>query len=664
MKLLWTVLSVVCAVLAWSVIALALPSSIRRHDLSVDDDDLIDSDPMDQIAEESEVHKTVVSFRPPRGSVKHSTSSTEAPQEGEEVVKREKSLMVVLPYNTGNLSESKLQELYTKKPVTWIINTTTTEAPQTEMPTERTGTTVVVTPSPSIAWRPVSTGPTTPVPPVIRDEVRELLASIGLFPPQPSTTTTRSYEQTTSNPQEFLKGAADSMTPEMKHFLGSLGLLKSETGNEIPRPTAETAKSPELRPVFRHTTPKYTAEIDPSSYTAFKPIPNTKPSEEISGDMKDFLASFGLVDTTVKKSTGNLKPRSKQIHEKREINTATTPGPVRYTLHPDSMSREMKEVMHSLGFADNIKPEDFKVRNEEPSVFEPVAERKIDNINTDVDGAQGRAINSASIFNPTTSVHNGLNKTDDIETLKTLLTTYRLLSKNATTPEELEEQLQTATQYLSKHNLGHLAQNKQPTHSEALDELLDSPDPLSHEELILALNEAKNEVYKRQEVNKTAGYPESSKPDKEFDGEDVSTSTSSATSEKANEDSRASATDSFADDPLLLATGVKYSQGNSDDISSSSSSTTTTTERAEDIDTTESDTTSNSASIADLESSFGGSTGDSDADETLPPARPNGFYFLLDLNTFLNVGEDDKGVHIKFAPRAGNSRNFLPITVP
>lgn len=128
----------------------------------------------------------------------------------------------------------------------------------------------------------------------------------------------------------------------------------------------------------------------------------------------------------------------------------------------------------------------------------------------------------------------------------------------------------------------------------------------------------------------------------------------------------------MATDELLLGLTESHNdlhKRQNNETSSSSTSTTTTTETnlfsASEETATEKAAEDSGPSLADLESSFGGGGGgDEVPDLSLPPPKPNGFYFLLDLNTFLNVGEDDKGVHLRLAPRLGNSKNFLPITVP
>ncbi len=69
----------------------------------------------------------------------------------------------------------------------------------------------------------------------------------------------------------------------------------------------------------------------------------------------------------------------------------------------------------------------------------------------------------------------------------------------------------------------------------------------------------------------------------------------------------------------------------------------------------------NSASETALMESFGGNM-----TEDVSTPRPNGLYFFVDWNTFMNVGmpDDSNMVHVKFSPRVGNPRNFVPITLP
>ncbi|XP_055915130.1 uncharacterized protein LOC129948238 [Eupeodes corollae] len=89
------------------------------------------------------------------------------------------------------------------------------------------------------------------------------------------------------------------------------------------------------------------------------------------------------------------------------------------------------------------------------------------------------------------------------------------------------------------------------------------------------------------------------------------------------------------------------------------SSTSPTTD---DEDETPTDEPKN-GSLADLEDSFGGP--DPITEDPSPPPKKNGFYFLADWNSFLEVGEEGNDqVVVRFNPKIGDPRRFLKVTVP
>ncbi|XP_046749685.1 mucin-3A [Diprion similis] len=146
--------------------------------------------------------------------------------------------------------------------------------------------------------------------------------------------------------------------------------------------------------------------------------------------------------------------------------------------------------------------------------------------------------------------------------------------------------------------------------------LQNGPDPLSLEEILNIYNEGiKNEV-KRQE--------------------DVTTPPN----------------DSGADNATLLSTET---------TTPPSAETTSTTTAATLPDFSIASGTSNFADLAD---SFGGST--RAPDPVLPMQRKTGLYFLVDWNTFLEVGEEGSAdkVNLRFQPKVGDRTRFLPVTVP
>lgn len=74
--------------------------------------------------------------------------------------------------------------------------------------------------------------------------------------------------------------------------------------------------------------------------------------------------------------------------------------------------------------------------------------------------------------------------------------------------------------------------------------------------------------------------------------------------------------------------------------------------------------TDKGASIADLEDSFGGAAPSQPGDSELPPPKKNGFYWMLDWNSFLEVGDGDSKINIRFEPKLGDPQMFLPVNVP
>ncbi|CAB3374559.1 Hypothetical predicted protein [Cloeon dipterum] len=498
---------------AWVTMAAALPSGPR--DMEVDDEPFYsDLEPgLDLIAEESATAELVT--LPAPIEMQNRNNRTE----------KERSLMLVMPLTPSN--STHLEELYTQRPETRLVETTT--AVVTQAPITLTKSTVVVHSVPPKRL-PTPVHISLP-PPAIRPDIKDLLASIGLQPAAMPTTT--------------------------------------------PPPPTESFS---LR---SRTCWPMVPSADVSSYSSFKPIPDQL---NVDDEMKDLLAQYGLVDrkTSSRQLTTAATPPAKEDEEETTTEhpdfkirpkeqAVTEPSHQIPTLHPHSMTNEMKRVLFDLGLAPHISAEEIaEGNNQAPGSLPELLERSSSN-------------QHEFVFNPTDV--SPLNDTME-EKLKDILNNFKL------NQDDKEEQ---ALRLISKYRKSTLNQN-------------DGPDPLSNDELVSDFSNFHNEVHKRQ-----------------------------------NKDAKDEASDS--------------------ENSTASTTTSTTTSSSAGAEEKETSTEGGGPSIADLESSFGGS-GDEVPDETLPPPKPNGFYFLLDLNTFLNVGEDDKGVHLRLAPRLGNSKNFLPITVP
>lgn len=90
-------------------------------------------------------------------------------------------------------------------------------------------------------------------------------------------------------------------------------------------------------------------------------------------------------------------------------------------------------------------------------------------------------------------------------------------------------------------------------------------------------------------------------------------------------------------------------------VASDGSTTSTTTEASSTSTTTEE---SRNGSLDDLADSFGP---DPVSQEPPPAKKKNGFYFLADWNSFLEVGDGDDQVVVRLSPKIGDPRDFLPV---
>jgi len=441
---------------------------------------------------------------------------------------------------------------------------------------------------------------TTTQKPVMRDDVKEILESIGLFPNKesqdgvtetPSTTTTTT--STTATPD--VAAAAESLSPEMKDLLISFGLLPS--ANDIQQGSDSVSAGYVGSPV-----------VDPISYLSFKPLPittnhNKEDKEDkqlMSSDMKEFLASFGLVPTSDSdegySSTGSFSERGslRRFRSQKAVTmdtqpsannssnvTTNKPDPSSNVTMPhistDMLTDEMKDILENLGFL-------------------PFSNLSMSKTNP----------GEGHIFNPSSHLASLHPTKEEAQRLTKLLDAVKkLMKENGTiTQEEIDALNASISNILPpatvKHDskTAHSASNLanalpvlfvQKNKSVPLDHIKDAPDPLSLEELLLVTDDNKNEVKRQQSSNGT-------------------------TTEATNQDK--------------------------------------------------------GPSLTDLADSFGGSTettpGEVSVSDTLPTKKPNGLYFLLDWNTFLDVGEEgnSRRVNLRFNPRLGNRRDFLPVTVP
>lgn len=324
-----------------------------------------------------------------------------------------------------------------------------------------------------------------------------------------------------------LSNVADNLTPDMKELLMTFGLI-----DDPNKP-----KEPEMPPVVEEQPQPEKIDIKPISYTEFKPLPDSAPTND---EMYDLLSSYGLIGGS--RSAKNIKEHKTPKHLK-EV--------------PDIDLEMIPESMH--GILEDIGLTEPKRRGKRIGETGP---------------------ENSNIFNPSES---NVSKQDLAKLNQLMETLVKLEKLNRTVTEADFQEADLANIAEISKLLGHIE------NTDKVVALGSGPSPVIDD---FGLD--KNEV-KREEL--TTVTPEELK----------------------------------------------------DEI------TTSTTEE------------SKFPSIDALSESFGGPANTKDEDATLPPPAPprkTGAYYLVDWNTFLEVGEEGKNrVNIRFSPRAGDPSRFIKVTV-
>ncbi|XP_012226045.2 enolase-phosphatase E1 [Linepithema humile] len=167
--------------------------------------------------------------------------------------------------------------------------------------------------------------------------------------------------------------------------------------------------------------------------------------------------------------------------------------------------------------------------------------------------------------------------------------------------------------------------------------LKDGPDPLSLEKIITVYNnDMKNEVKRQQNSQKTV----------------------ETNSDQDLANVTAASTESMDVSSTTISTTTTMMP--SDSAKDSSVFTDTTSEREKEREKESS--TSADTNLVALEESFDTTLA---PDPILPNKRKSGLYFLVDLNTFLEVGdENSEKVNLRFQPKVGDRTKFLRVSVP
>lgn len=583
-----------------------------------------------------------------------------------------------------------------------------------------------------------------------------------------------------------------TLTNDMKNMLIALGILKLD--EPTTSSTEKTITENYLFNVFDRRNRPITPTIDPNAYVRFKKMPinfeKARDRPPISDDMRDLLASFGLLPKTYGGFENSILTRISRHHDLTKIDgTAPMINSSQTNLAPshdslktsinstsnlgiDVLPQKMKDTLENLGLLQPLAYHHQPHRN--GHVFQPTVhlellgdEEKVQEINKAIEAlhklsktkdAENLSIeeiqkhleNVTSFFKKdnSTDVQSVLSKSNVTLNNKTIEDAKKMFHNESTSPKTnnfLIEKSTTAesqrvqiierekvpnTEVVTRKNRPSdkvvIEKVKTPSTDHPLpsflnltiiepETVLDTDNTSEESENVHIENDSLSSVVKTlqiQEVktetpNTVSTAPISFKPIDVVEkivevvnkiptvngntfNQDVyyPTNESVITSVKLNSTKNNHSTELnlVMNPPNPLSTEelqqllefnkneVKRQQSNNNSTSSTTTKTIASSTESNSSEPTSSteltrdeNVGGNSAPISDLAESFGGgeTASEEPAADDLPPPRPNGLYFYLDWNTFLNVGESDKNpIRIRFSPRAGNPRNFLNISVP
>lgn len=645
---------------------------------------------------------------------------------------KEKSLMVVLPFKPSVNQTQGLEELYTRQPVTRIVGVESTTQPSTSTTTtarpkkkRKNGTrrkptnqeirpvyvdgTRTPTPVPSaqdVSWNPMvgsdekltvkkqNSFSGIEVPHYMQDTLDTFQNSNNqvfvTVSPQKSTInqqpTVSPAESSTSLPNIAI--AAQSLTPELKNLLVSLGLLNPD-GTQVSMPFTTTTTTHLPPPLIQYISINPT--VDPASYIVFKPLPGDtrgnvrgNNNDALSDDMRHFLASFGLTSdsesyrsqkalsamdkspspgiSTTTSTEAPLKTSEKK-EEELNINHSMLPD-----INPDILTDDMTAVLENIGLMKKPKRKSkgaiFNPAMRVGVLSQPEEKEKVNKLLTTIkelsEAERNKSLSAEEIAEQLQNITATLaeeNKEDEQELVEgeSSEMSYEgyepaeeelLKLQNGFVDDDLKDDFALAvgdisnnSNDLSLENLSDTLNVKDSGAKQSLKDTHNPPDPLSPEEINHFIENSKNEV-KRQQPKKKRQQPSSTTT---VESTQVSSTTESSPVLNSTSDQPKSNSDSSPDSTLSLNPVSSLDSAASDSAASAAG------DSSSDLDDT-------SPSTDDLIDSFGG--------ENPPENRPNGLYFLVDWNTFLRVGTDNKTVDLNFSPKVGDPKNFIPITVP
>ncbi|XP_058805921.1 uncharacterized protein LOC131672599 [Phymastichus coffea] len=497
-------------------------------------------------------------------------------------------------------------------------------------------------------------------PTTMRAEVMQLLKSIGL---QPMKLTYPQNDAKINNHKDNFSDQfdthLDSDNQPLKYETVKVNMPKPTTDNSFTAPSDVKAGvknlSPDIQLLFQQfglqsnrqpqvvmtsttiTTPRPTRPPSTNSYTHFKPLPTT-PVKDL--DFRNFLARFGL---GLDDSRNQKAIQSKQITKRPSL--------------IDMVPENMKKMLENIGLIRKTpKPETERSKRFEVQTQVPKLEEKM-------------TAPIEHIFKPQET---DMNNEEQNNKIKNLLHTVKMVQEGKAGVQDVQR---------VAHDL-----------LQSTKTLANGPDPLKLEEILSNYrNSLKNEVKRQQEQTSTMRDNTAEVTEKSddislssvvttdssgalLDFSESSASDDESTTAKGDQSSSSSMTDGKTEKPNFFDSFdiTKYLNNGTASSTKAAPLSSGSTEKPNFFDTfnvndyinnTEDSAKNIKPNIDDLEESFGGST--PEPDPMLPTRPKTGLYFLVDWNSFLEVGADEKDkVNLRFSPKVGDKTRFIPVKIP
>lgn len=486
--------------------------------------------------------------------------------------------------------------------------------------------------------------------------------------PTPTTTTTSTTTNTPRTTITTTTTPKPELTPELKDLLKEFGLLTNEEPPShytagpyqdefqpiVPSSLRdETLHVNEFKPLPASLLPTMSASLAPpkrqklmpeirsDDFSSFKPlpIPDDVPPPTDS-ELEDLLKSYGLLDGQTSRNSKSLTA------DNRDESDSTTEAPPKSSKIPKMMnvpevnveflSPDLMQVLGDMGVKAEPKQKSTTTTAKPPKTTQ-------------------------SYPFPSESTASSATTQNDYEKLHLLLDTIKELDNlNANLTDDELDSL----------NLRHF------NFSEEL--LAQGPDPIDD---YYSYDVRKNEIKRRQSdaedeelIETTTSATANNEPLKvSLNLSDTPSSTAAANGE---DDDSATTTSPDSGTITTTVSSASPNEGRSNNLATGDDEESSTASADENKDTTTTTTSeptsstteeSRNGSIQDLRDSFGGDSGlDPVSDEAaqLPAPKRNGFYFFSDWNSFLEVGEDPEKIVVRFDPKVGDSRVFVPVKIP